>query len=394
MTASQSTPRCTQCVMDDSVPDITFDEHGVCNYCRSARERLAREYFGDVGHRDKLDALVAQVKHEGLGRPYDCIIGVSGGVDSSYVAYLVHELGLRALAIHFDNGWNSDLAVRNIEVLLKALDIDLYTHVVDWEEFRDLQLAFLRSSLANSEIPTDHAIIALLYRMAAKYGVRFILHGGNLATESIMPAVWMENALDLRLLRSVHRRFGSRKLRTYPTMGLGRLLYYTFVKRIRYVGLLNYIRYDKEAGMALLENRFGWRRYEAKHFESIFTRWFQGYLLPKKYGIDKRLAHLSSLIVSGQLTREEALARLNAEPYDVQQAEDDVIYVRRKFGLSVEEFAAMMAAPPRTTADYASNGWLWRALKPFVKRGKAIATGRVAASVGNGRAARMKQTKN
>lgn len=368
---------CARCVMDTSVLDIEFDADGACNYCRAATERLAREHYVGDALRGKLESLIEEIRLAGAGKRYDCIIGVSGGVDSTYVAYLVkRRFGLRPLAIHFDNGWNSDLAVDNIERLLKKLDIDLYTHVVDWEEFRDLQLAFLKSSVANSEIPTDQAIIALLYRMAAKHGVRYILHGGNLSTESIMPATWMENAIDLVFLRSIHRRFGTRRLTTYPMLGHIRLAYYTFIRRIRYIGLLNYIDYNKEQSMRFLEDELGWRRYEGKHFESIYTRWFQGYLLPRKFKMDKRRPHFSSLIVSGQLTRAAALEELKKDPYDPGLAQEDIQYVCRKFGLSQEDFDALMNATPKGLADYPNCSWLLERLAPLVARAKALASGR------------------
>jgi len=363
--------------MDTSILDIDFNSDGVCNYCRAANERISREHYVGDSHQGKMDSLLTKVKSEGKGKSYDCIIGVSGGVDSTYLAYLVKQkFGLRPLAIHFDNGWNSDLAVDNIERLLKNLKIDLYTHVVNWEEFRDLQLAFLKSSVANSEIPTDHAIIALLYRMAARHGIRYILHGGNLSTESIMPAAWMENSLDLRFLRSIHGRFGTRRLTTYPVLGLFRLAYFTFLKRIRYIGPLNYINYNKERAMQFLETEFGWRRYEGKHFESIYTRWFQGYLLPKKFGMDKRRPHFSSLIVSKQMTRSSAIEELRREPYDLRLVEEDIQYVCRKFGLSKDEFNAIMECPAKGLADYPNSLWVLGRLAPLVAKAKAIATGR------------------
>jgi len=362
--------------MDTSVSDIRFDAAGVCNYCTAAIERISREHFTGPGHAGRLDALIAEISAAGKGRRYDCIIGVSGGVDSSYVAYLVKSHGLRPLAVHFDNGWNSDLAVENIERLLKRLDIDLYTHVVDWDEFRDLQLAFLRASVANSEIPTDHGITALLYQMAARHGVRYIVHGGNLTTESIMPDAWMESALDLRFLKAIHRRFGRRRLATFPTMGYRQLAWYTFVRRIRYVGILNYVDYNKAEAMALLEREFGWRRYEGKHFESIYTRWFQGYLLPKKFRMDKRRPHFASLIASNQMTREAALRELEAPPYTPTQAEEDVAYIQRKFGLSRQDFDEIMSAPPRGLADFPNSSGLLKRLAPLIRSAKALATGR------------------
>lgn len=368
---------CARCVMDTSVPGIRFDAQGVCNFCTDASVRLRRDLFVGPGNEGKLDRLLGDIRAAGAGRRYDCVIGVSGGVDSSYTAWLVkRKFGLRPLAVHLDNGWNSELAVQNIERLLKALDIDLYTHVIDWEEFRDLQLSFLRSSIANSEIPTDHGITALLYRMAAKEGVRYIISGGNLATEVVMPDSWMHDAKDLRLLKAIHRRFGTRPLRTFPMMSYRRLAWYILVRRIRYVGILNYVDYNKEHAIETLERELGWRRYAAKHFESIYTRFFQGYLLPRKFGMDKRRPHSSSLIVSGQMTREQALHELEGEPYDPQVAREDTAYIRKKFGLSEAEFAAIMSAPVKTSDDYPNTTrWLER-LRPFVEKVKDLATER------------------
>jgi N-acetyl sugar amidotransferase len=364
--------------MDTSVQDIEFDADGVCNYCRMARDRLQRDLFVDGRHEDRLNELVAEIKREGKGKPYDCVIGVSGGVDSSYTAYVVKKrFDLRPLAVHFDNGWNSELAVENIERLLKKLDIDLHTHVVDWEEFRDLQLAFLKASVANSEIPTDHAITALMYREAAKHGVRYIITGGNLATETIMPSAWMHDAKDLMFIKSIFRRYGTRPLRTFPKMSYKRLAWYIFCRRIRYVGILNYLDYNKQQAMELLEQELGWRRYQDKHFESIYTRFFQGYLLPEKFKMDKRRPHFSSLIVSGQMTREEAVRELEAKPYNSDLAAQDVVYVRRKFGLSEDEFRSIMDAPIRDSDSYMNSEWFLRLLAPAVRWAKDIATSRV-----------------
>jgi N-acetyl sugar amidotransferase len=361
--------------MDTSVRDITFEPDGQCSYCRAALERIARESYVGERHRTRLDGLVSAVRTSGCRKPYDCIIGVSGGLDSSYVAYVVKKrLALRPLAVHFDNGWNSELAVENIELLLKKLDIDLQTCVVDWDEFRDLQLAFLKSGVANTEIPTDHAILALLYRTAAEQGIRYILHGGNLATESIMPAAWMEDAKDLRLIRSIARRFGTMPLKTFPSMSLSRLAYYTFVRRIRYVGILNYVDYTRANAMRTVEAELGWRPYGSKHFESIFTRFFQAYVLPRRLGYDKRRPHLSSLIVSGQITRDDALRQLAGEPMDSTRVAEDMAYVRQKFRLTEAEFDAIMRLPPKSSADYPSSDRLFKAVAPLVRQAKAVAS--------------------
>jgi len=363
--------------MDTTVEGITFDDLGNCSFCRAARKRLGNELYVGPQFERKIENLVSEVKAAGRGKPYDCIIGVSGGVDSSYVAYLVKkQFGLRPLAVHFDNGWNSELAVRNIERLLKALEIDLYTYVVDWEEFKDIQLSFLRASIANCEIPTDHAILALLYQLAAKHHVRYILHGGNLATESIMPSQWMHDAKDLRLMRAVHKRFGRAMLRTIPTMGYGRLAWRILVNRIRYISPLNYMQFNKSDAIDLLEREFGWRRYGGKHFESIYTRWFQGYLLPTKFGIDKRRPHYSSLVVSGQMSRDAALHALLDPPCTTDQAQEDSAYICQKFRLSSREFDEIMSAPIVPAVSYPNTKAVLDRLMPLVARIKQVATGR------------------
>jgi len=371
------TKTCTRCVMDTSVREIQFDSDGVCNFCTAAITRLKRDLFLGPEHDGKLAKLLSDIREAGKGKRYDCLIGVSGGVDSSYTAWLVRrEFGLRPLAIHLDNGWNSELAVQNIERLLKALDIDLHTHVIDWEEFRDLQLSFLKSSIANSEIPTDHGITAILYKEAARNGIKYIINGGNLATEVVMPESWMHDAKDLRLLKSVHRRHGTKPLRTFPMMSYGRLAWYILVRRIRFVGILNYIRYDKDQAAEILERELGWRRYAAKHFESIYTRFFQGYLLPNKFGMDKRRPHYSSLIVSGQMTRDQALKLLSDDPYDSSVAQEDLLYVRKKFGLSESQFDEIMATPPCSAEDYPNTTRWLRLMAPIVGVIKDLATSR------------------
>lgn len=360
--------------MDTSDPEITFDGHGVCNHCRRAEGRLAREHFAGPQHAGRLEALLDTIRAAGKGKPYDCLVGVSGGVDSSYVAYLAKQWGLRPLALHFDNGWNSELSVQNIEVLLNKLGIDLQTFVMDWDEFKDLQLSFLKASVANCEIPTDHAITALQYRVAAKHGIRFILGGANLATESIMPRAWMHKHIDLKFLKAIHQQFGARPLRQFPMLGPAGILFNTFVRKIRYVTPLNYIHYDKEATIGTLERELGWRRYEGKHFESIYTRWFQGYLLPVKFGIDKRRPHFSSLIVSGQMSRADALAGLQGNAYLDGQAAEDQVYVAKKLGLGAEQFAEILRTPPRPSSDFPSHAEAFDRFQPLIAKVKRIAT--------------------
>jgi len=302
-----------------------------------------------------LDALVERMRVDGEGREYDCIIGVSGGVDSTYVAYLVKQLGLRPLAVHLDNGWNSELAVKNIERVLKTLGIDLYTYVIDWEEFKDLQVAFLKASTPDGEIPTDHAIFSLLWREAAHRGVKYIISGMNFTTESISVPDWAYGHSDWRYIKDVHGKFGKAKLRTYPRFSLLYLLYVNFVRRVRTVSILNYIDYDKNEAMKLLTDKLGWEYYGGKHHESIYTRFFQGYILPKKFGIDKRYGHLSDLINAGQLSREAALQEVKAPPYPEYQQAEDLEYVTKKLGLRGGAFDDIMALPCKTFREYRNS---------------------------------------
>jgi len=304
-----------------------------------------------------LDTIVAQIKREGVGKDYDCAIGLSGGVDSSYLAYVARkELGLRLLAVHVDGGWNSELATRNIENIVNKLDIDLHTSVVDWEEMRDLQRAFLRAGLANQDVPQDHAFFASLYSTAQSYGLRYVLSGGNIATESIMPEEWAYNAMDLRHLEAVHRRFGTRKLKSFPRVGFFHYYFWNrYVKRMRVIRPLNYMPYVKDEAIALLERELGFRYYGGKHFESRFTKWQQLYYRPRKFGYDERRPYLSSMILSGQMTREQALEALAGDGVNERQAEEDTEFVLNKLSISRREFNQIIEQPSRTFRDYPSN---------------------------------------
>jgi N-acetyl sugar amidotransferase len=346
---------CVRCIMDTTDPEIVFDEHGMCNHCTqyiaTAKVLLKRD---ERGQRE-LAQIVEQMKAEGRGKAYDCVLGVSGGVDSTYAAYVLKQMGVRPLAVHMDNGWNAELAVHNIERTLKTLGVDLHTDVLDWEEFKDLQVSFLRASVPDGEIPTDHAIGAVLYRAAATHGVRHVVHGANVVTEGILPIRWTYGPGDWRYIRSVHARFGRVKLRTFPHYGYTSLYYYVGVRRMRQIRLLDFVPYVKEDAKALLERELGWRDYGGKHHESIYTRFFQGYILPKKFGIDKRKAHLSTLICSGQVTREQALEEMQTEPYPADLQAQDREYVVKKLGLTQAEFDAIMALPVKVFRDYPNS---------------------------------------
>lgn len=350
---------CKRCIMDTSDPAIVFDERGYCNHCRLLMDDRDRYWLPDERGQRKLERLIADIKQAGKGRPYDCVMGISGGVDSSYLAMAASEWGLRILAIHVDAGWNTELAVRNIERMVSQLGIDLHTFVIDWEEMRDLQVAFLKAGVPNQDIPQDHAFFAALYRETARQNVPYVLTGSNYATESILPAAWGYSAGDLTHIRAIHKRFGSRPLRTFPQLGF---LYFNWylpsVKKVRIVAPLDLMPYSKTTAIRQLEERFGWQYYGGKHYESRFTKFFQAWYLPTQFRFDKRRAHVASLVASGEITREQALAMMEEPLYDPAELEKDKDFVARKLGLSRPDFDALMAIPKHAHTDYPTNRWM------------------------------------
>lgn len=346
---------CRRCVMrfaDD--PDIEIDD-GVCNHCRRYDTLLAsRVTSGEEGLR-ALEQIVRDMKKARSKQGYDCVIGVSGGVDSTFVASQVVKLGLKPLAVHVDNGWNSETAVANIEKTLNVLGIELHTEVLDLREFYDLQRSFLVASTPDGDIPTDHAIQATLWKVARKNGIRYIVSGMNFRTESISVPAWSYGHSDWKYIRSVHERHGSTKLKHFPHFGFGELFWTTAVKRVRIVSILNYLDYDKSQALEVLQKELGWQPYGGKHYESVYTRFYQGYVLPRKFGIDKRRGHLSDLINSGQITRDEALNELESDDYDGSLRRMDQQFFLKKLRLSQDEFDAIMAAPRRSFRDYPNS---------------------------------------
>ena len=365
MTDTRPYQICTRTVMDTSDSDITFDENGVSShallYDRTMKATV--DAANDGERSDELAAVVERIKTAGRRKPYDCVIGISGGVDSSYLVLQAVKLGLRPLAVHFDSGWNSELAVGNIENIVSRLKLDLFTDVVDWREMKDLQLSFFKASVANCDIPTDHAFPAVAYRQAAQYGIRYILSGHNLATESILPQSWGYNAADARHVKGIQRRFGSVKLTTYPVLGIfKRSFWYGDIRPITTVQLLNYMPYVKADAKQAIADELGWRDYGGKHYESVFTRYFQGSYLPKKFGFDKRKAHLSSLILSGQLTREQALVELAEPDYRTDLERQDHEFIAKKLGLTVPQFDEIIARPPVDHLEYPNSKWVFELL--------------------------------
>ena len=358
---------CTRCIMDTSDADIVFDDEGVCHHCHDYEARVAAEVFPPPEGHQMLAATVAQIKREGRRKRYDCILGLSGGVDSTYVAYLTKELGLRPLALHLDNGWNSDVAVRNIHNIVRKLDIDLETHVLDWEEFRSLQLAFLRASTPDSEIPSDHAIVSSLFEAAKKHRINWIMDGSNVVTEIMVPAAWSHGHGDWGYIKGLNDAFGMRKLKTFPHYGLLQLnVGYQGLRGIKRFPLLNYVDYDKPKAIEILKSELDWEPYGAKHYESVYTKFYQGYILPQKFGFDKRRPHLSCLILDGKISRDEALAEVEQPAIGEEELRRDRAFVAKKLGLSDAEFDEIMALPPKTFWDYPSyqrdSKWRYRVI--------------------------------
>lgn len=343
---------CTYCVMDTSDPDIRFDEQGRCNHCRDFDKLLGTVWFPNDEGAQRLRALIAKIKDEGRGKAYDCILGLSGGIDSSYVALKAHEWGLRPLVVHVDGGWNSELSVQNIERIMKHCGYELHTHVVNWEDMRELQLSYLRAAVANQDVPQDHAFFAGLYHFATRNKVRYVLNGGNVATEGIFPAAWHGAAMDATNLKAIHKAYGTQPLADYPLISFNQYYFwYPIVKRMTPVRPLNLMPYSKKTAAAELE-QVGWRAYPRKHGESLFTKFFQNYYLPTKFGYDKRRPHLSSLIASGEITRDQALELLREPLYDGEELRRDRQYLCRKLRISDAEFEGLMSRPTHHSTDF------------------------------------------
>jgi N-acetyl sugar amidotransferase len=338
---------CSVTVMDTTVPSITFNEKGACNFCDYYDRLATRTVLRDPAVlKSEYDVAIQTIKHEGRKKKYDCILGISGGMDSTYLAGLAKKEGLRPLLVHFDNGWNSELAVKNIENIVNILGFDLHTFVMDWEEFRDLQRTYFEASVVDVEVPTDQLIFAALNRIAYQNNIKYILAGNNVVCESINPDGWVyKEKLDLVNLRDIHSTFGKLKLRKLPRLGIIQRYFYEAVAGIQTVNLLDLIAYNKSNVKKLIEKELNWRDYGGKHYESVFTRFYQGYYLPNKFNIDKRKAHLSNLILSGQITREEALAILQTPTYLEKDQQADLRYVIKKLGFSEAEWETIMRKP-------------------------------------------------
>lgn len=348
--------------MDSTAPDLDLDADGVCKYCRQFDAIIKNPEYAP-GNRDVSRArLLEEIRAAGRGHRYDCVVGLSGGADSSYAAWLARKEGLRPIAVHVDNGWDTELAVMNIENIVRKLDIDLVTWVIDWEEFRELQLSLLRAGVVDLELVSDHAIIAGMYKTARRFGVRYILSGDNYATETTLPPGWNHPKTDLTNIRAINAAFSKGTLRTYPQLSTLGMLFAQRVLGTHNVPFLSYYPYVKSEAIATLAREIGWRAYGGKHHESIITRFYQGYILPTKFGIDKRRLHLSRLICSGQVTREEALEELKQPQYDPELQKADREYVCKKFRIPVEEFDGLMRAVPRSHFEFGTDRTLMNRL--------------------------------
>lgn len=355
---------CTNCVMDTTDSAITFNKHGVCDHCCDFKDNVEPNWLPDERESAVLSRTIDKVRKAGKGRDFDCILGLSGGLDSSYMLHLlVKEYGLRPLVFHVDGGWNSDLAVNNIQMLVEKLDLDLFTEVIDWEDMRDFQLAFFKSGISQIDIPQDHAFVATLYKFANKYDVKHIMNGGNISTECVRnPLGWLYYGTDMWLINDIRKQFCTRPLINYPFSSvLFHKFYLRYIRRVQVVRPLNYMPYSKELAINTLRDEYGWRAYPQKHFESRFTKFFEGYWLPTRFGYDTRKVQFSSLILTGQMTRDEALEKLKVPAYDPATIDDEFAYIAKKLGISVDELRNYHMMPLKSYKDYRNQEALFNA---------------------------------
>jgi len=349
---------CSNCVMDTSDSKIVFDKKGVCDHCNTYYTAILPKWHTDKSGEKVLWEIIDKIKEEGKGKDFDCIMGMSGGIDSSYLLYMMTEkFGLRPLVFLVDAGWNSQIAVNNIERLIDGLGLDLYTEVINWAEIKDLQLAFLKSGVPHIDVPQDHAFFATMYKFASKNKIKTILTGGNYSTECVRnPLEWMYYQSDSIQLQDIHKKFGTIPLKSYPVTNiLWHKVYLPYFKGIKLIRPLDFVPYHKDEAMQLLVDKFGYQKYPQKHFESRFTQFYESYWLPKRFGYDTRKVQYSSLILTGQMTRDEALEKLSKPGYDKETIHQDFEFVANKIGISVDELQSYMDMPKKTYKDYKSQ---------------------------------------
>jgi N-acetyl sugar amidotransferase len=361
---------CSNCVMDTSDTKILFDENGICDHCNDFYQNVKPNWFPNEKGEAELNKIVDKIKKEGIGKDFDCILGMSGGVDSSYLLHIaVNKFGLRPLVFHVDGGWNTDLAVSNIQVMIEKLGLDLYTEVINWEEMKDFQLAFFKSGVPHIDLPQDHAFVATLYKFADKYNIKYILNGGNISTECVRnPMDFLYYGTDMSQIRDIRRKFCTNKLETYSFSSVLRHKFYLrYIKGVKVVKPLNYIPYVKDNALKILEETYGWTPYPQKHFESRFTKFYEGYWLPERFGFDTRRVQYSSLILTGQLTRNEALKKLKKTGYDPEVIEEDFKYIATKLGISPAELRSYFTMPKKFYWDYNNQVSLFKFGAKFLK---------------------------
>lgn len=349
---------CSNCVMDTTDSRITFDDKGVCDHCNTFYKDIEPFWHTDNRGRKKLEQIVEKIKKKGKNHDFDCLMGMSGGIDSSFLLYkMVTDFGLRPLVFHVDAGWNSQIAVNNIEKLVDGLGLDLYTEVINWEEIKDLQLAFFKSGVPHIDVPQDHAFFATMYKFASKHKIKHILTGGNYSTECVRnPLEWMYYQSDSIQLKDIYNKHGVGQLNEYPVSNiLWHKFYLPYVKGIKLIRPLDFTPYEKDKAMELLQNKFGYQKYPQKHFESRFTRFYESYWLPEKFGFDTRKVQYSSLILTDQMSREEALDKLKKPAYNPETIKDDFEYIATKLGISTVELQSYFDAPNKTYKDYKSQ---------------------------------------
>ena len=355
--------------MDTTDAAIFFDQEGICNHCKDYRKSVPQLPCFRKESKEILLKQISKIKRSKKGQ-YDCVIGLSGGTDSTYLAYIIKkELGLNPLAVHMDNGWNSELSVKNVENIVKRLDIDLYTKILDWNEFRDLQLSFLKASTPDSEIPTDHAILATLYEVAAKHKIKYIISGVNQVTERIMPPSWSQGHWDVRYILGIYKKFTGRKLRNFPLLSFYKKVYYEKLLNIKFLPIFNYYHFSLDTAKRVISEELNWKDYGGKHLESTYTKFYQGYILPQKFGYDKRKGHLSNLICSKNISREKALDILKRSPIEKNIEKELILYVAKKFNISLEEFKKILNETAKSYKDYPNifNTTWYRYSRKYIK---------------------------